>query len=246
MRAFLTFVCVCLVCVTNAQDEVADETKTIAEAKEAFEREIDKAKQELVVAMESLIREVAETGNLDEVESLLKQLDSLKTDGSIPSTQRLLPAAKHYKEQIRRNVLAVKGVFDQLIMSHTRRLEVDQARIIQGEREQFLKKHSNVERGVDAPKGIDLSKTQGLTRESVYDDPRLPHTWETWHYKIHAGSERFPIIHATEGEAFMAFRAGGPFWYKIAIDKEGYFYFQSANATGIEQDGIFNIKRYRP
>jgi hypothetical protein len=126
----------CLADDDNANDPIRD---ALEKAKATYTETIDKARVDLRSAFDSQVQEVAKTGNLEHVKSLLAEKKSFDDDGKLPTSQPMKQAVADYQATMDKAHKTLATAYETAVSDYTKKLQIDRADSVNNEFDAFKK-----------------------------------------------------------------------------------------------------------
>jgi len=112
----------------------------LARARATYLAAVQKARGQVLAAIDARIKEVAQSGNLENVKSLQMVRKAFESDGVLPArTQVRAQALTEYSTSITQAREAMDAAFSAAVREHTKRLEIDRADAVKTEWAEFKK-----------------------------------------------------------------------------------------------------------
>lgn len=244
-----------LLCVTHERDVFAQGNAEIeaslSDSMDQFQLAAKKMRDELLTTLQDRVRKVAQKGNLDLVEDLLKQYRAYEIRQIIPADEGLLAAHRAYVLRVREELDAVLSQFDEKVKKETAKLSIEAAKSLREKRSAFeqkairdflLTKKPAPEHGKTQ---IRLSDIRGMKVLRSYDNPRLSFRYECCDWDLPKEVKSIRIIHAARGEATPMNIPSTGSWYGIYLDEQGFFSLMGKDGGDGNGHAMILIKRHR-
>ncbi len=133
MRWIVALVVFALSAPVHAQDELSSAVNRLLQAKQVYVAVVDAAKQDLLVALDKHVKDVAATGDLDTVRIVLAAKQNLESNGVIPDDPKLATVTGPYLAVQGKAAEALVKSYEVTIREYTKALKIEQATALQEE-----------------------------------------------------------------------------------------------------------------
>ncbi len=121
----------------RAQDEIEAALARLGQAKLVYVAVVDEAKKELLVALEKHVKDVAASGDLDGVRTVIAAKENLERNGTIPDSPILEKVTEPFLAIQSKAAEALVKSYEATIREYTKALKIDQATALQKEMRAF-------------------------------------------------------------------------------------------------------------
>jgi hypothetical protein len=171
MRCLATLFLLCFASLAIAQD---DAVKAQLEKNEAtYSSELAKARTDLIAAFDAKIQEVAKSGNLDNVKSLMSEKNDFETAGKLPSSQVMKSAASEHQANVNKAHDAITTAYEIAIAAYTKAMKIDKAKAVSAKYDAFKNPIASNTAKVAPAKAASPTKPAA-------NQPQIDHKYYSW------------------------------------------------------------------